>query len=288
MKTSKLYIIAAMLLITGVVLSFIAFAITGFRADRLSSQGESTSATYISKTDIKNIVIDDSNTAVTVVTSPDDKIHVTYYTNDKQKYSISETDSATLEVTKVSNYKWYDYIFNIQFNSYDLTIAIPSDYQGDFNADTSNGGVYIQKAHFKNLDIDTSNGRIELENIKADSFRCKSSNARIILNQIDISSGIDCQTSNGKIELGRVKADSIRCKSSNAQILLEQVDVRSALNCDTSNGRIEGMVVGKQSDFSITSDTSNGSNSLPKRTTEGSKSMIMDTSNAKINITFTE
>ena len=78
---------------------------------------------------------------------------------------------------------------------------------------------------------------------------------------------LSLKTSNGPIECAAIAGDSIRM--------------------ETSNGRIRGTIQGRAGDFSITSQTSNGTNSLEDLSGQGAKTLAVKTSNGSIEIDFT-
>ena len=96
---------------------------------------------------------------------------------------------------------------------------------------------------------------------------------------------ISIDTSNGDIKLTHVKASKLDLKSSNGDIDIKEV-TSPELILDTSSGDITGSICGKEDDYTIQTGTSNGECSPPSRS-GGSKKLTADTSNADINIEFT-
>jgi hypothetical protein len=96
---------------------------------------------------------------------------------------------------------------------------------------------------------------------------------------------ISANTGNGDIVLTQIKVSKLDLKSSNGDIVLKAV-TSPELILDTSNGDITGSICGKEDDYTIQTGTSNGECS-PRSRSGGSKKLTADTSNADINIEFT-
>ncbi len=309
MKTARIYIIAGICLIVGIIIIASAFAFGGFDFLKMGSEQKYTEKSFVSSKAISQIKIDDSNVGVNFSKSPDDKIHITYFENDKNYYEITENDDGMLNIIKVNNYKWYDYIFNINFQSISLNVSVPSSFNGKIDTSTSNANIYLKDVNTSDIVFDTSNNKVEINNssisgraeIKSSNgeirltnstfggdLNAKTSNSSITLENIS-GKEIFSETSNGKINLSSVKSSSnVTARTSNSRISLNNVDAAKKLECKSSNGDISGRVIGSIRDFSIYSHTSNGKSNLPSNMGGGEKVLDISTSNASIDISFSE
>lgn len=104
------------------------------------------------------------------------------------------------------------------------------------------------------------------------------------------SNAEDCEliTSNGTLSLDHCSVkNTINAKTSNALLTLYQVEGKD-ITLKSSNGEITGGLIGNMEEYQIESHTSNGSNSLPEQKNTGTKFLRAETSNANIEIGFTE
>lgn len=309
MKSYKIYIIAAIALICGLILLACGFALSGFNLNRLDTTQSYEEKNFVSSGKIKTIIIDDSNTAVKISVSSDDKFRMTYYENDKEYYKINENNDGTLTVQKENNRRWYDYIFNIKLLRSALSARVPADFNGKITVKTSNGTIIYEDVVSADAILKTSNGSIDIKNIKSSSMLdVHTSNGNISIYSATAAGKVKCETSNGKIELASVECDGLTADSSNGHIALFGVKSAENIELRTSNGWIEydtsefgkdlilitsnsdigGTIAGSINDYAIRSQTSNGRNSLPENAGSGNKTIYVKTSNGDIEIDFAE
>lgn len=308
MKTNKIYIIGAIVLIIGILIFAIGFWMAGFNINNLATEGTYVEKTFESTKDINTIKIDDSNTDVEFTASADNKLHMTYYENDKMYYEISE-NNGTFGVVKKSSRKWYDNFFNVNFGKRTLSVSVPADFNGDISIKTSNNDITVTGINASEMQLRTSNNRIDVENVKVDGLLdVNTSNGGINLSDSAITGDVVCRTSNGKIEFDKVGCANAEADSSNGSIYIESVNSSGKIDAKTSNGKIEigdikfvtecflitsnnsikGEIPGKLADYTVSSKTSNAKNNLPENMKSGDKKITANTSNGAIDITFTE
>lgn len=307
MKNNKIYIIAAICLITGLALFAVGFSMTGFDIMKLSSEGKYEEKSFVSTKAIDTIVIDDANTGVVLSPSSDEKLHVTYYENDKSYYEIAERDDGTLSIAKKDNRKWYDYFFNINFESVKLSIAVPANYNSKITVATSNNIINITDINASDMFLNTSNGKIDVKNVTVSGkLDANTSNGGIYIADSAMAGEIICGTSNGPVAIDTVGCENVKVKTSNNSITFNAVTTNSSVNAQTSNGginleaikfgtslslqtsnnNVKGSIAGSLADYSVIAKTSNGKSNLPEKTSDGEKTIYIDTSNGNIDIDF--
>ncbi|QSX06588.1 DUF4097 family beta strand repeat protein [Sedimentibacter sp. zth1] len=263
---------------------------------------------YNSVNEIKIINVKDSNNSIEIFKSVDEKIHIEYYENKNNFYTIEENDGI-LYVMKHTNklFKFFSGISEL-LNKNKMKIFIPNNYMGLSDIKTSNASIVINNLKLNNLKLKSSNGRITATNIEVQNdLILHTSNASINVNDVVCNSDLICTTSNGKIILEDTSCKSTNCHTSNSSINVENVKANQDISLITSNGRIEfdkikianalicktcnssikGFIDGKLTDFSIQSSTSNGKNNLPTSLELGDKQISCNTSNGSINVEFT-
>ncbi len=308
MKTNKIYIIGAILLVLGIFLFAVGFSMTGFDITKLDTEGTYEEKTYQSNRNVKAITINDSNTDVKVIVSADNKLHMTYYENEHTYYEISE-DNNMLTVEKKSTRRWYNNLFNFKFEKTTLLITVPSDFNGELSVKTSNNSITVTDINTEEMLLRSSNGKIEAANIKVSGkLDVSTSNAGIYISDSAISGDVVSRTSNGKIEFDKVECENAKADSSNSSITITSVKSKGRIEAQSSNGRIEiddiefgteltlitsnnsikGEIPGRLADYSVSSKTSNGKNNLPENLKSGDKIITVNTSNGTIDIRFSE
>lgn len=308
MKTNKIYIIGAITLILGLLLFSIGFWVAGFNINNLNTEGTYEEKTFESTKEINTIEISDSNTDVEFTASADNKLHMTYYENDKIYYEISE-NNGTFSAVKKSSRKWYDNFFNINFEKRTLSVSVPADFTGNISVKTSNNDIIVTDLNASEMLLRTSNNRIEIDNVKVGGLLdVNTSNGGIILSDSAITGDVVCRTSNGKIEFDKVGCANAEADSSNGSIIITSVNSSGKIDAQTSNGKIEigdikfvtelslitsnssvkGEITGKLADYTVSSKTSNAKNNLPENMKSGDKKITVNTSNGAIEIGFTE
>lgn len=309
MRPTKLMIVAAICLVAGIVIFTIGFGMVGFDGTKLATEPVYTEKDFHSSEVYETIMVNDKNTSIEVVPSKDDDFHLSYFENENKTYTIEE-DDLTLTVRSSRNKKWYHQFFNLTFESEkQTTLQIPERFLGKVSLQTSNSDVYVSDVSTTDMEIETTNDDIIIENVSASgTLTTDSSNGRVEIVDSVIDGNLTCDTNNrevsvmnttcanlsidtnnGAVELtNTVVANEGEITTSNDDISLAMVAFGTGLDCENANGEITGTIVGKLSDFTITSQTSNGENNLPTTNTEGDKKLKLITSNDDINIVFAE
>lgn len=288
----------------GVIVFIGGFALSGWNIAAINTEEPYTKKTYTAPAQYSAIEIEDKNTEAVLTVSPDEKIHITYYENEKNVYDLKEGE--ILSFKKTEKYQWYEYFFNINFQKTTLEIQIPKDYTGDLILRTSNAKIEAKNLSAQNMKLlssngailldtvhaeeqihaETSNGSVEMKNISSEnSIQAVTSNASIVFEKAE-SADTTALTSNGRIMLSEIQAENISAQTSNASVRLTDVQAENSLTLQSSNGSIEGTVKGTLADFSVVSHTSNADSNLPEAMPGGEKQLTVQTSNGKIDIQF--
>ncbi len=228
---------------------------------------------------------------VTVTPSNGNEITVHYYTCEKDPYEIS-LDDGVLRL----NYK-NDILFNIRslfsgvlrvFSNSNPKVEaiIPAAYAGKLQLDTSNAPVNVSGLiSAGDVRINTSNSPIAADNVSAVLVNAHTSNGAVTLDKVAVSGAVEMKSSNGTLTARQVTAkDKLSMETSNGRIVADRV-ASAAIELKSSNGAISGSVEGKRSDYTISSDTSNGDDSLGDGG-KGQNKLTVKTSNGNIDIRF--
>ena len=186
-------------------------------------------------------------------------------------------------------------VFTIRISGRAISVIFdcPAAVRGDVKVDTSNSSVNVSGIRDAgNIHADTSNGSIHFHSLKCAELIADTSNGSIRIENAacDVCSA---DTSNASIS---IKASVFRkcvADSSNGSITVSGCRFTEELKADTSNASITAELEGNESDYSVSADTSNAAIYVngEKRgkscsTGYGTRKVVLDTSNGRINITY--
>lgn len=301
----KQLIIGGSIFLAGLLIFLAALAFLNWDISKLSTSSTLEKKEMAIPFQNQSITIQDRNMPYVVMQSPDNDIHLTYYVSEKENYDIDSNGSIT--ITKTTHYRWYDLIFNVNFQNPVFTIQLPEKFNGNLEIKTNNGAIQAKDITAENIIFTTNNGAITLRNLQLNgNITITSDNGAINVNRVNANENCSFQTSNGKITIddvsaaaltsvtnnGAIEAASVNAKekvtfhTNNSAIHFADLNAESDVELKTSNGSITGNLLARMSDFSITSKTSNGSNNLPESAEMGSQKLNVKTSNGKIKIEF--
>ena len=302
--TKAALIVAGCCMGAGIVLGVAGFAMNGGRwmHREIVHLGEEVKGTleentfvekvYEAESDsIDRITIKNKNNGIQIYPSTDGKLRITYYESNKVTYSIDESGNE-LQMQVRSYKKWYDYLslgWWDEEESVDMKIEVPEQLAAEMDIKTSNAQINVKDVILKDeSEFHSSNGCIQLSNVNGDAcVKLKTSNAELILEEVKAKK-IEADTSNGDVRLCNMEAEELEADTSNASIALDGTIQSDDIDLETSNGNVEGMITGKESDYDITAKTSNGNSSLPENRSGGTRKLQVKTSNARIDVTFSE
>ena len=289
-KNSSVVKKAAFLLSAGLGLFIAVMAVSALNAKAMELVYEKRDYT-VSASGIEEIRIRARNMPVKVTPSNGDEITVHYSTCEKDPYEVT-LDGGVLVLkykndifTDISN--WFSGIFNVFSNSNPrVEVLVPAAYAGTLQLETSNAPINVSGLpSLGKVRINTSNSPVEVSNISALTVDAHTSNGAVTLDTAAVSGAVDMRSSNGTLTARQVVArGSLLMETSNGRIVVDQV-AGAAIELKSSNGSITGTVEGKRSDYTISSHTSNGDDSLGDGG-KGQFKLTVKTSNGNIDIRF--
>lgn len=286
LKTAGLALAAGLLLFFAVAA---AFALSGKAAELVYEKAAYTA----DAAGVEEVRVRVRNMAVQVTPSRGNEITLHYYTCEEDPYEVT-LENGVLQL-KYRN----DILFSIKswfsgisavFGTADLRVEVmvPAAYAGMLRLDSSNARVSVSGlSQLGDLRIASSNAPIEVSDVSAALVSAQTSNGAVTLDRAAVSGAADLRSSNGMLTARQVSAkDSLRMETSNGRIALEEVSSAS-IELKSSNGAISGSVSGRRADYTISSDTSNGDDSLGDGG-KGPFKLTVRTSNGNIDIRFIE
>ncbi len=177
-------------------------------------------------------------------------------------------------------------------------------------AEATSGGIEVTKAETKgNLNATSSSGSIKIENVKADGKgNARSTSGSIHVTDSNFGEDFSSSSSSGSEKLmnvttgkefsvnttsGSINADNVSVgtdvnfESSSGTIHFDNLAARNDITMRATSGSIRGTISGKESDYSIITNTNSGSCNLDDAR-DGDKELNVDTSSGSIHIDFTK
>ncbi|MDL2289560.1 DUF4097 domain-containing protein [Clostridia bacterium OttesenSCG-928-F22] len=304
-------IVAGALLLAGAICLSVAFSMGGFELENILRQQpkELQTVQYASGT-VTLVDVQENIDDIIVVASPDDKIHLSYYTNEDEYYEITQTQEGVLSIRSKAGAQWYDFIkwlARYSKNKTPITIALPTEYAGSLRLHSDNGKIDVSAVSIggylemrgKNGEMRiaqttiagdvtsiTTNGRIDINTVTAMNAMLKTTNGKIGVHRLQTTGSINASGTNGEVLLSETVAEgSIDAYLTNGSVTLTHC---RAINTriETTNGGVTGNMAGARQEYQITFDTVNGRKTPAETGGEGPYTLYVKTINGNIHFTF--
>lgn len=283
MKTNRILIITAgLFILAGAVIAGIALMLTA-----RSSEQNARMETYEVTEKISNVNIDVDMSDIKIMpVMGTDKITLTYFTDDTNKYDISE-DNGTLSVKYMrfnkEKAKWYDYYFSFDFGrDHDVILQVPQNFRADLLLHADYGDIEVTDMSGDSMNIHTSYGDLDITGCKFKAMECATDYGDIDIERSQ-SDTFNCSTDFGSIDVTDT-AGKINCGTDYGDIEFERISGASIV-MDTSCGDIEGTIDGREADYTINAQTNLGDKNVQSRA-GGEKRLDVKTDMGDIDIIF--
>lgn len=281
----KATVTGIVILCIGAIAAFIGLCGIGFDFKRISTEPPAEIKEYSALGAIGSIKLSAESAKIVIVPS-EGGVKVDYPENDCRTYTVSE-EGGVLTVRSVFRGKWYQRIFQINFETRTLRIALPKNSGINIEAASGNGSISVSELSLGTLILNSDNGKISLKNIICRSSYLKSSNGRITLEGVRTVNGgnITAAAANGKLSLKDISSNFISAKASNGYVELLRVDAPT-IELRSANGAVIGSVCRDMKEYYIKSSAENGKNNLPKSQNGANRRLEVYADNGRIDIAF--
>ena len=319
-KGTKIALItAAALIVLGTVLSFVAWASSGFSLAALSTTGShlvSTEKQAYNAAELKKIVLDCGWDDVEIHVSEDAYVWVQYSKWTDWTY-LKTNRNDVLELQKVSldtPRGWWQDLFQVDFTGENeeqraLHLWLPEDFAGDIEVSTDSGNVeidpgirvtgglncHLMAGKFEAEDLEA--GRVSVDTdlgdiagsgwtVQADAV-LKTNAGTIDLEKSTVGGALSCETDLGNVETLRVTAASVNLRTSAGEVALELLEAPD-ISVETDMGDVEGTIAGREADYTILVNTDLGESSLRDRQGETASVLTVTTGAGDVDLHFLE
>jgi len=248
-------IIAAILVVAGIVLFSVAIWQAAFDFDKLSTGNYETNIYEITE-DFTNLSLNTDTASIIFAVSPDGKCKVECCEEEKAMHTVTvEGDTLTIQVT--DNRQWYDHI-GIHFDSPKITVYLPKSAYTALSIHEGTGIVQLPtELSFESVDITSTTGSIEcfatvsgLLKIKTSTGRISVKNTSVGAAELSVSTGlvtiskVKClEDMNVHVSTGRVNLTDVSCKNltsngDTGDIALKRVIAKEKITVERSTGDV--------------------------------------------------
>lgn len=267
--------------------------------------------------EVSSIIIEDENTPVEISPSHTGEIKLAFYEHKKHTYTVTNENGILFVKGKYkpfSIFPHFDKVIieipeltgSVSIKTTNATIRCQKIKADQLSLTTTNGLISLEDAAVNNdITLKTGNARIETDSLTAANFTAKTTNGLVKVSSARISGAICVITTNAAISAADCNAASITCKAScgavavvntSAEQLIDLLTTNSAINVEgikcgstiklnTSNGTIKGNIDDERAQYTVCSNTTNGSNMLGC-SAGGSKNLNANTTNGSIRLQF--
>ena len=253
MKTGVLVslIVAGGLVVSGGIVTAIAFANGAFRQDKGNITKEHKIEESFKSFDIKADV-----SKISFKKSEDSTTKVVCVEKEKLYHKVNVKDG-TLKIEQVDEYRWYEKVF-WNFNQ-SVTIYLPEEsYEnlkirnstGDIDSEValslsevdikvSTGDINISNINVdKKIEVKTSTGDMNFKHIKSESLDLTSDTGYIKVEDAKVNTYVTSSTSTGGKSFTNVRCDSASFESSTGHTTLDDFIVTGHLSMESSTGGV--------------------------------------------------
>lgn len=229
-------IIAAALVLAGIILFSVVMTANGWDFKKLSTESYETN-THSVTDPFENISIRVDTADVAFQTSPDGTCKIVCYEDSREKHRAN-VENGTLTITAQTNKKWYDHI-GFQFGTPKITVYLPGNQYGSLELYGSTGDVSVADFTFSQCRIDQSTGKIRLQDLTAESLELTVSTGGIDLNDITCTGELKATVSTGKMCLRNVTCKNLISDGNTGDLTLKNVTAAEGFSLVRTTGDLE-------------------------------------------------
>lgn len=250
-RTRKWAIFGAILVVTGLIICWISYALLGFDFRKLSTV-EYTDNTYSVNGSFKDIKIDADTEIITFLPSSDGKCTVECHEIKDAPHEVKNSNN-TLIIAESQKKKSWNISFQAETPS--ITIYLPEKEYGKLRIDSDTGDVMIPiDFSFEEIEIDLDTGDVNCLASAKGKIEIKTDTGDISLADVS-AENMDLKSHTGKIELSDIKLNNeLEIKEDTGAVLMENVSCKQ-FGSKGSTGKLNMVNVVAEDKFDLERDT---------------------------------
>lgn len=298
-------VVATVLLVGGVGLSFTALALADFDLGNLSTTRDwvATTDTLAPESEAAHteVVVRDGSENVRIESTPSDSIEIEYWENDSKHFEVTD-EGGVLSIEGVSKPEFRIFVMDLQDRT--TVIRLPDAYSGSLSVTTASGNVQIADARLEGrVTVTAQSGDVSLRGIDADSIELQTSSGRIEADDLQ-AEGLSASAMSGNVSINRTVATSLAANASSGDIRIADTDTVSMgvntssgtidvsrcsgdiIALEASSGDITAQIKGTENEYVIATSSSSGSINAPRGALDADKHLSLATSSGSISLTL--
>lgn len=235
-NTKKWARTAFILIVIGLVLGGVAFALADFKLENLTGH-IIIENTYEPEGEFDKIHIEIHTADVIFAHSEDSKTRVEVRETETLPHTVEIRDN-TLRITSKDLQKWTD---RLSFGNpqTSVTVYLPKAYYEAAFVETVTGDVSVPIGFsFGDLDVRALTGKLSLSGISAWNMSVNSTTGRIILTDIDAQKKLYAHMTTGDVSMKGVKARNMTVYATTGDVMMNDVIVEELMSIRVTTGDI--------------------------------------------------
>lgn len=282
----KLGIIAAILIVGGILLVGLSYLLTGGDVSKYNSKSGNFSAKeYKCSNSITELEIEERSGGIVIKSADVSKPEITYSESDNEKYEIVENGSTLSIKKKTTENRWGIFI---GFEEKELTVLLPKNYDGTVDVKCTSGSISIEELTAESVKIKNTSGSITLSEVVSNGDISASNSSGSIKFENVIGMNVSVSNTSGSIKLDNLVADGkVDVDGTSGSIRFDRLASTGDINIKNTSGSIKGTIIGKESDFEIDAHATSGSCNLSD-SNSGAQKLNLKTTSGGISVEFEE
>ena len=251
-KSLKIIIgIALALVIAGVVLTLVAFAVSGFDVGRIGT-GKMKTETYPVTEEVERVEINVQTADVTFLVAEDGEARVECYEDEKQPHTVALEDGR-LTVNGTDQRKWYERI-SIVSKTPKIKVYLPAGEYAALDLETDTGDVNVpETVTFGTVKIKTDTGDVTLAGGSPATVNIETDTGDVVFSS-STPGAVGIETDTGDVKVNGVSCGDLSVDTDTGKVKMTDVSC-AALTVETNTGDVVLKNVVGTGDAKIETDT---------------------------------
>ena len=238
------------------------------------------------KTDVISILVSTDPIIVTGGNVP--SVTVSYVEcPGKHEYRLVEQGGMlSLEKMDIFSPLWLIYS---PFVDSSIRVTVPQSFNGAIELHTSAGRTEVSDLNTANICCESKSGAAKVTGVNvANNVSIGLASGSATLMNAGVNGNVEMNNTTGAVRLIKVSAGGcVNANNRTGGITLKELRTGGNISLNTTTGAISGSIIGKESDYSIISNTTTGHNGLANSRT-GSKELNANATTGSISIKFVQ
>lgn len=250
---------------------------------------------------------------VTVYRTQGDEITLIWWGTDANQMTADE-NGGQLELrqeytirTRKGWLNWYEWISFGDTTSHQVSLGIPDNYTGTLEIAAGTSTVTISELMLEQVSVQVGTGDIRLEDLTVSGglnaetttgsttvkglkvsgdLYVQATTGDIAVSDVTASGDLLAKTSTGSVNIRNSSARNIGMTCTTGDITVSGLDFQEGVSFKCTTGSVSGTLPGRLGDYTISSSTGTGDNSLPPSVTGGTKDLSAYTTTGDIVLKF--